>query len=345
MKLKIILSIMTVIGLFAFVGCDRTTVQSPNDFSVSVAKDTFKVGDTIVFNLKGSPDQVVFYSGEVGMRYANVNRNVDSSGVVKLVFQSSMPRGTFTNNDSLRLMITPDLMGYDSASVAKATWFDITSRNTKWPSTAVATFTTSDSIDLRDFKQYDNVNIAFRFIGKSSAVNMQQQWKIQGFSLVHNLLDGTKTGLFAAPQIAPGPTVSTFAYTGWVQASLKNNTLPGYNAWNVGSAGLSTTNSVKNTNGIAISTAYPLTFDPGVTLNNPDNDDWVISSKVNLKKVKPDFGVVIKNAIGISLTSFKALPAVYYKTPGKYTVTFVGLNQNINVTQQTVKQLTIYVKP
>ena len=344
MRLNLIFSIIAFAACSFFVACDRTDVKSPGDFSVSASKDTFKVGDTIVFNLKGTPDEVVFYSGEIGMRYDYVNRNTDTSGVAKLVFQTSIQKGTLVNNDSLRLMISPDLNGYDSASVVKATWFDITSRNTKWPTTVATTYVTSDSINLSDFKSYDNVNIAFRFIGKNSGSNAQQMWRMQGFSLIRYLTDGTKCALFAAPQIAAGPTVSDFKYTGWVQTSLKNNTLPGYNAWNVGSAGISTANSVKNTNGVTITAAYPITFDPGTTVSNPDNDDWLITSKVNLKQIKPDFGVTIKNAIGVSLTTFKALPAQYYKTPGKYKVTFVAINQNISSTQKIVKQLNIVVK-
>ena len=344
MRPNLIFTIIAFATLTAFVACDRTEIKSPGDFSVSVLKDTFKVGDTIVFNLKGSPDEVIFYSGEVGMRYEYVNRNSDTSGVAKLVFQSSLQRGSLVNKDSMRLMISPDLAGYDSASVLKATWIDITSRNSKWPATVSPTYVTSDSINLSDFKSYDNVNIAFRYIGKNSATNPQQMWRMQGFSLIRYLADGTKCTLFAAPQIAAGATLSDFKYTGWVQTSLKNNTLAGYNAWNVGSSGISTASSVKNSNGVTITAAYPITFDPGTSLNNPDNDDWLISSKVNLKQVKSDFGITIKNAIGVSLTSFKAFPAQYYKTPGKYKVTFVAINQNVNTTQKIVKQVNIVVK-
>ena len=343
MKRNIIYPIITLFGLMMFSNCSKTTVESPDSFDVTVSKPTYKVGDTVKFLLSGSPDQVIFYSGEVGMRYENTER-FTGTGTAKLVFQSSLQKGVLTNGDSLRLMVSSNLKGYDSISIVKATWTDITSRNTKWPAAISTAFTTSDSINLTDFNN-DSINIAFRYKGKKSATVTQQKWLIQGFSLVNILPDGTKTGLFAPPQIAGGTATSAFANTGWVEASLKNNTLPGFNAWNVGTANISAAKAVKNPNGIPIVTAYPITFDPGLTTGNDDNDDWLITSKVNLKQVKADFGVPIKNAVALTLTKFNAVPATYYKIPGTYTATFVALNLDIEKTQKVVRNVTFTVTP
>jgi hypothetical protein len=291
----------------------------------------------------GRCDQVLFYSGEVGMKYENTERT-SGAGIAKLVFQTSLQKGVLTNGDSLRLLVSSNLKGYDSTSIVKATWIDITSRNTKWPSAISTSYTTSDSIDLTDFNK-DSINIAFRYKGKRSATVAQQKWLIQGFSLLNILPDGTKTGLFAPPQIAVGTATSAFANTGWVEASLKNNTLPGFNAWNVGAANTSAAKTAKNPNGITIVTAYPITFDPGLTFDNPDNDDWLITSKVNLKQVKQDFGVAIKNATGLMIKKFDAFPSAYYKVPGTYTATFIAINQSIESTKKVVKQVTITVIP
>jgi hypothetical protein len=336
MKKNIIYTLFTVFGLVMFANCTKTTIESPDDFNVTTSKATYKVGDTIKFNFTGSTDQIIFYSGEVGMRYENNERTI-GAGIAKLVFQASLQKGVLTNGDSLRLLVSSNLKAYDSTSIVKAKWTDITSRNTKWPLSIGTSFTTSDSIN--------SINIAFRYIGKKSAAVAQQLWRIQGFSLVNILPDGTKTGLFAPPQIAGGTATSAFANTGWVQASLKNNTLPGFNAWNVGTANISAAKYAKNTNGISIVTAYPITFDPGITTGNDDNDDWLITSKVNLKQVKPDFGLVIKNAVALTLTRYNAIPATYYKIPGTYTATFVAINRDISQSQKVVRKVTFTVTP
>ena len=343
MKRNIIYPIVTLISLMMFSNCTKTTVESPDNFDVTTSKAIYKVGDTIKFLLSGNPDQVIFYSGEVGMKHENTERTL-GTGTAKLVFQTSLQKGVLTNGDSLRLLVSSNLKGYDSVSIVKATWTDITSRNTKWPAAISTAFTTSDSINLTDFNN-DSINIAFRYKGKKSATVTQQKWLIQGFSLVNILPDGTKTGLFAPPQIAGGTAASAFANTGWVEASLKNNTLPGFNAWNVGTANTSASKAVKNPNGISIVTAYPITFDPGLTTGNDDNDDWLITSKVNLKQVKADFGVPIKNAVALTLTKFNAVPASYYKIPGTYTATFVAFNLDIAKTQKVVRNVTFTVTP
>ena len=344
MKKYILFTIMALFGVLAFMNCTKTAIVSPDDFNV-VAKDTvFKVGDTIKFNLTGRPDQVVFYSGEVGMRYANANRISDSSGYTKLFFQSSLQQGVLTNGDSLRLLVSSNLKGYDKTSILNATWTDITSRNTKWPTTISTNFINSDSVNLSDYKNADSINIAFRYIGEKSAT-VQQRWRIQGFTLVHVMPDGTKTGLFTSPQTASGTATSAFQYTGWVQCSMKNDTTTGFNVWNVGTANISSASALKTPNGVTIAGGYPLTFDPGLSVNNPDNDDWVITSKVSVKQVKPDFGATIKGATNVSLTRYNALPTTYYKTVGIYTATFVAINRDMDISKQVVKQVKVKVIP
>jgi hypothetical protein len=344
MKKHILFTIMVLLGVFTFFNCTKTTIVSPDDFTVVTKDSVFKVGDTIKFNMTGRPDQVVFYSGEVGMRYANATRSSDTSGYTKLFFQSSLQQGVLTNGDSLRLLVSSNLKGYDKTSIQNATWTDITSRNTKWPVTVSASFINSDSVNLSDFKKADSINIAFRYIGKQSAA-VQQKWSIQGFTLIHIMPDGTKTGLFAAPQTTSGTATSAFQYTGWVQCSMKNDTTTGYNVWNVGAANVSSSTALKTPNGITIAGGYPLTFNPGPLTNDPANDDWVITSKVSVKQVKPDFGVAIKGATNVSLTRFNALPTTYYKTVGTYTATFVAINRDVDNLKQVVRQVKVKVIP
>ena len=348
MKKYIIYIVFEIAAVISFTACNNKEIVAPG-FDVAPNKLTFKVGDTIVFNISGNPDMILFYSGENGKRYANANR-LSASGAEKLVFQSSMQQGVIPSNDSLRLMVSSNLSGYDAASVQKATWTDITSRNTKWPTALSTNFTTSDSVDISDFNTANKINIAFKYIGKKNPAAAQRKWQIQNLALSNNLSDGTVTPLFAAPFLGPAtPSVSAFAYTGWVEVSIKNNTQPGtasngyagYNAWNVGTGGISTADSVRNSNGIPIRAAYPITFDPGPTVNNDDNEDWLITTSVDLKTTKADAGTPIKKLADVPLSLYKYI----VKKAGVYTMTFVATNSDVSDQRSVIKQVTITVTP
>jgi hypothetical protein len=341
MKKNIVYSTCLLLAVIFFTSCNKNDITQPDGFTVTTTNTTYKVGDTAVFNFTGNPNQIVFFSGEIGKNYAFANRNI-VAGIPKLVFQTNMTQGILPNNDSLRLYVSSNLKGYDSASVVAATWTDITARNTKWPTALSTTFVTSDSIALDDFNTADSINIAFRAIGKKYPTAAQRKWQIQNLTLTNFLSDGNAYALF-----------STFANTGFVQANIKNNPAPSlssinYNAWNVGQAGVNANNGtliinskVCNSNGIPIQTAYPITFDPSSANNIDENDDWLITSAINLKTVKPDVGTVIKNALAVTLTSFS------YKLTkaGTYTATFVASNNGKNDQKQVVRQVQITVVP
>ena len=324
------------------IGCKKDDTEVIDDFSVTADKASYKSGDTATFSFSGNPQYIVFFSGEAGKNFDNRDR-LTSEGKPKLFFQSNMTQGVLTNPDSLRLYISGNLKGYDSASVVNATWTEITNRNTKWPTALSSTFVSSDSIDLSDFNGHDAVNIAFRATGKKYTTAAQRKWQIQGLTLTNFSTDGATTPLF-----------SSFNNTGWVQANIKNNPAPNtssssnFHAWNVGQAGVNALNSTLiiggktcNANGVAIQTAYPITFDPGTAVNVDDNDDWLITSAINLKTVKPDVGITIKRATDVTLKTYR----YRFATPGTYTATFVAQKQTPDTKTEVIKQITITVTP
>ncbi len=344
MKKRYFQNILLCSSLLAttMIGCKKDDTEKLDDFAVTADKASYKAGDTATFTFFGNPQFIVFYSGEAGKNYDNRNR-LSSEGKPKLFFQANMTQGVLTNPDSLRLYVSANLKGYDSANVVNATWTEITGRNTKWPTTLSTTFVNSDSIDLSDFNSYDAVNIAFRATGKKYTAAAQRKWQIQGLTLTNFSPDGLVTPLF-----------SSFNNTGWVQANIKNNPAPNissssnFHAWNVGQAGVNALNSTLviggkacNANGVAIQTAYPITFDPGTAVNVDDNEDWLITSAINLKTVRPDVGTTIKKATDITLKSYR----YRFATPGTYTATFVAQKQPPDTKTEVVKQITITVTP
>lgn len=347
-----VLSLMIVTGFVTlFSSCENNDEITTPDFEVTTEKVSYKVGDTIQFNFTGKADVLTFYSGELGSNYEAKDRYT-AEGIVKLAFESAMQQGPIppaVSLDAMSLLISTDLAGYDAENIAKATWTDITSRNTKWPTTLTTTYTSSDAIDISDFSSANKINIAFKYVGKPNPAFAQRKWQIKNLTLNNTLADGTVTPLF-----------STFTNVGWVQVSIKNdlnmgtptNIGVGYNAWNVGTWNVSATNNpiifttasglkAVNTNGIVMRTDYPITFDPGTTINNDENEDWLITSAIDLKKTKPDVGNVIKSAINKSLTKYQYI----YKNAGTYKVTFDAMNNNLDHSIHSVKQIEITVFP
>ena len=352
--------IMIVACIVAMTSACETSKISTPDFGVSIEKITYKVGDTVRFNFSGNPDVLTFYSGELGKNY-DAKERFTAAGINKLAFQSAMQQGAIppaANDDKLSLLISTDLTGYEAESIDKATWTDISSRNTKWPTTLTTSYTSSDAIDISDFNTAEKINIAFKYVGKPNPTFAQRKWLIQNLTLNNTLLDGTVTPLF-----------STFLNTGWVQASLKNDLKKGspeiknpdgsitpaklgfFNAWNVGTWNVSaainpiviSVGGLKavNTNFIEIRSAYPITFDPGTDVNNDENEDWLITSAIDLKKTKADVGTVIKSAINKTLKRYQYI----YRKAGTYTVSFDAMNNDSDNSEHLVKKIEITILP
>jgi hypothetical protein len=261
MKLNILYIAISLSCGYLLSSCTDNIVDEPSDFNVSIdTLKTYKTGDTLEFKIAGGfADQIVFFSGEKGKEFANLNRK-SVAGAPKLVFQSSIGQGNINDHESLRLMISSNLNGYDSTAVVNATWTDITDR-AKWPSSISSSFTVSDSINLSDFNSSEKINIAFRYRGLKAIQAVQSKWQISNLSLTNILMDGTNVPLF-----------STFDNTGWAQVSLKNLAI----AWNVGTWGVSANTSLTNTSGITITKVYPIEINPGSVYDVADNEDWLV---------------------------------------------------------------------
>jgi hypothetical protein len=355
-----------------------------SNFDVTTASLTYRLSDTVVFNFSSGPDHIVFYSGEPGENYDNINRT-SAAGINKLTFRCYMVNGSLLNKDSLRLMISRNLKSYDSAGVMAATWVDITERNTKWPTTLSTTYKVSDSIDFSDFNDADSINIALKVLGKKNMLYAQRRWVVDTIKLMNILPDGTVASLLAGPYSydvkstvgTPAYTgtssIPLFAYAGLFEVNMQNNPSPNnltdvtrnYNAWNVGTFGVNFYNSPLiipsgttvygcNSNGVAIRTGYPVTFEPGPSVNNDDNEDWLITAPFSPRAVRPDVGTTIKNTINLAVANFTYVigtPGLYatykykFSNPGVYNVAFVAQNRNNDNVAEVVKTLQITVTP
>ena len=71
------------------VSCKKE-VANEVDFDVTTASKTYKLPDSIVFNITGNPDVISFYSGEAGHSYDNKDRVSRNDGNLKMSFQVRM---------------------------------------------------------------------------------------------------------------------------------------------------------------------------------------------------------------------------------------------------------------
>ncbi len=240
--------------LVVVYSCNKVGLVNPS-FDVTTSKNTYKVGDTVIFNFSGNPDFIVYYSGEAGFKYQNRNRLTDSGGITQLQFVSSVSQGNQTGN--LALLISNNFNGsLDSNSIHSANWIDITKKATLSTGTAS---TPSGIVDLSSFQTSGNpYYIAFKYQTNFANGTKARQWIIGNFQV---------TNFF--PDSCVGNVADDINTAGFQATSVRGDSLK----WSVA--------------------ATTLKFLPGFP-NNID-EDWVISKPMDFNQVSPDQGVAIKN--------------------------------------------------
>lgn len=183
--------------------CQKDLKISPVDFDVQTDKATFKVGDTVVFNFIGYPDNITFFSGETGHEYRYRER-MKAEGSPQFSFSSFAQYGTQQNTMHVYASNTFD--GTLNENIAAGGWTDITSQ--------VVLSTGQDNTSSGDFdlKPFDNGNplyIAFQFTGIENT-SAQKTWTIKNF-VVQNILDD-----------GPVLDIANMGNAGWRAISLKN---------------------------------------------------------------------------------------------------------------------------
>jgi hypothetical protein len=334
-------NILFVLLLVLTAGCSKSIKLKDLDFDVvavnsaKVPTTTFNRGDTVNFIFSGNPDYLLFFSGEKGRRYAFRNRASDTSTNIKFSFATAL--NTAGTSGTLSLLASTDLLPYtqfndiDSINVSKATWTDITNRAVFASST---TATSSGVIDLSDFaKMGKPLHLAFKYA--ANAATTQRRWTISNISLRHFTADTVftidSTNLILSNSF-PSWTVSS----GWGQINVTN---PGVRFSPLVSTAVTTSFSIT---GAAVASSALAT------------ESYIVSGPLDLQRVMPDAGMVIKdqttnasNSSYSSATSSAPLNANYayrFLTRGTYNVTFVATNANISEQTSEVKTIVIEVR-
>lgn len=192
------------ITLMALACSKRDEVGVPQ-FEVTANGTTFKMGDSIIFNFTGNPQNLVFWSGAPGNNYEFRNRTFTTGNKLEVRFNTFQSFGVVAQNMSV--LVSNDFNGlYDTNNVKKATWTDITSRATL---STGADQTPSGTLDLTEFIEGNKAaTIAFRYV--TDGIKKANRWVVRTFNADNIAPDGTST------QMA---TMSTAA---WKQVNFLN---------------------------------------------------------------------------------------------------------------------------
>lgn len=295
--------IYTMLLTCLLAACEKQNVNTP-DFDVSVQRLSYKVNDTVNFNISGRPDFITFYSGEDGNNYDYISRT-EAEGTSFFSFSSKTTSGTVPKQPgTLKLQYSTDFTGvYDAENIDKADWKDITNRAIL---TAGVVTTPSGSIDISDLRPEKNIYFAFKYIAEKSPTLVQPTWTITNFIVDNYSPDGVKM-----------PLVTNINGGGWVSVGVLNAINTPAIKWTVSSGGFVLNQGAVN--------ADPV-------------EQWVISKRINLSSVLPDKGVSIKTLN----SDLESHPHIYTKA-GTYKVVFIAKNSNIYGEKEVIKQIVIEV--
>ncbi len=334
-------NIFFVLLLVQAAACTKSIKLKDLDFDVvavnsaKLPSTTFNRGDTVNFIFSGNPDYLVFFSGEKGRRYEFRNRVSDTSTNVKFTFATAL--NTAGTSGTLSLLASTDLIPYtqlnnlDSINVSKATWTDISNRAVF---ATGSTATTSGVLDLSDFARMGKpLNLAFKYT--ATAGTTQRRWTISNISLRHFTADTVFT-IDSTNLILPNLFPTWSASPGWGQINVTNPAIR-----------FSPLVSTAVTSSFIIAGAT-------VAAGALAAESYIVSGPLDLQRVLPDAGVVVKdqttnasNSSYSSTTSSAPSNANYayrFMAPGTYNVTFVATNANVSEQASVVKTMVIVVR-
>jgi len=318
--------------------CSKKDSVTPATFDVvsahinGTAASSFSSKDTVLFKFSGDPNQISFYSGEIGKRYNYINR-ITAAGDPQLQFSTVRANGT--QSGSLSLLVSSDFKGVvvrtiagvvtrdtvsTNANIAAATWTDITSRATL--STGATTALPSGVIDLADFSKGKPIYIAFKY--DAVAGSIQNKWTITNLS-VNNVL--------------PDSSVYTIASLNSSTSAITN-----YGNSTYGPGWAVSFDPAKNANlygwVYTDKTSLVITGAATAVTATANAEAWAIMGPIDLTRVTPDIGVNIK-----SITAALATYQYNYAKAGTYNAVFVGGNYTPTASSTVVKKATITITP
>jgi hypothetical protein len=328
MKQSILIIIFTVSAVFLFTACENESVKYP-DFSVKLAEGQViqQIGDTLVckktnnlkFIFEGNPDMLVFYSGLPGNEYKHKDRT-EIDGNPSMSFRTTLTFGLqFTG---LKVYVSSTFPGItrdetiDRVNVANMEYWQEITHLCNLPTTKNAPDNVKNSpkIDLSDFKGKP-LYLAFRVFHPNGN---ESTWRIENFSII-NAYNGVDI------------EVGTFRNIGFTAFDMLATSDPYLNNGNV--------TDKTNRRWDLRNTASNYIIGGASNGSTIDNDDWAISTKIDLTKTFPDLGEAIKGFDNAPLEEYEYA----YNVPGIYNITFLGVNSMYNERKENIRELIVKI--
>ncbi len=309
MKNKKYLFWIILLFIIVFQSCeDSEVVETPN-FTISYDMQA-KAGEPVEFSIVNSPQFLSFFSGEFGKEYKNKDRT-KAEGDFTVSFETSRhyQDGDSRLDGAWRFMYSTDYTGSGSvADVEAATWVNISDRVT-FATERTYNKTFSGITDITDLSTDKPVYMAIRILAEGKKTEGNRQGIFDFFSFNLTLALDQTNSLQIADMNTPG--FFPVNITG-------ENSNPSFDNW------ILRDKSYRMHGGSAEYT----------------NDDWLITKPLNLSgTVAPDRGEPLKT-YSEKLENFSHT----YQNPGSYTITFVGRNETIYGSEETIEEFTILVE-
>ncbi len=178
-------------GLVSCVEDEAPSVE----LKVALDKQVYQVGEPVTFKLNGNPDNIVFYSGEVGHNYAYKER-YHADGDLLVNFNSWVRYGDIYHN--LKFLVSSDFSGvYDKENVEAATWIDLSD---KFRFSVGDDQTPSGEVNLKEYvgaAEDAKLFVAFRYEDEEKA--QQNNWIIRSITLDCVSAEGVRSNLATMP--------------------------------------------------------------------------------------------------------------------------------------------------
>lgn len=319
MKIYHLVVLAALVGITA---CQKKIDVLPvGSFVVTPDSTSYTAGAKTIFGFTGNPDNITFYSGELGHRF-QYNSRISAAGISNLQFTSALNAGV--QSGSLHLMVSTNFNGIvigdtvtTRANIAAANWTDITSRAVLANST---TAVASGAIDLSDTAFVNRpVFIAFKYVAISGSI--QNKWTITALTVINTLPDAST---YTIANLVANNTAITSNYgaastfsPGWVPY-LVNNTFN----WVVTSG-----------------TSLVISGAATALLATANAEAWAIMGSLNLQKVTPDVGVSIKT-MNAALASY----TYTYNVAGSYNAVFAASNVTKDAMDSVSKMVGMTIK-
>ncbi len=323
---KLLLYVVSALAFLPFTtGCEQANIYTEVDFNVTLdPSNTYYAGEPVKFNISGNPDNLLFYSGEIGSNYEYKDRyDVPAEEVNSIVLDMQIQHRYGSPDDgALDIYYTDQFNGLsgDGAKDREDIQAMLDGGMQGWT-----------KVEFEDNGRQTNVSFPV------STPNMAE--------CAENLCIAFHWRPSAYLDNPTGIPMDTYFVNGVVTVNIEGVNPVQHNLKTLMGTALMMDESIdpyliSSGNGsIRLDTDNDISFAGGyVDQIKHSCEGWIFSYPRAFNVTSPDQGVVIKN-----LQNYMHSYEYTFNEAGTYTVTFVGTNANYAGSSREVRQMTVNI--